>query len=80
MVWKFKKKGYTIDNIHKLSGNITDVIMKLSMKKMSADNVSVIFFAFDNFKKKIKDTNFEFIDSPICKFIGNEIDLNGEIS
>ena len=43
MIWKFKKKGKIIDNIHVFSGNIADVVIKYSMRKLSVDNVTVIF-------------------------------------
>ena len=78
MIWKFKKKNNSINNIHVYSGNLTDAVMKQSMKKMSADNVTAIFIAFNNFKEKMKDKEFEFSNSPECKFIEDEIDLSEE--
>ena len=39
---------------------ITDAIIKFSMEKNSVDNVSVIFIAFKNFEKKMKDPDFEY--------------------
>ena len=49
------------------------------MKKLSVDNVTVIFIIFHNFGEKMKDENFEYSYSCIennCKYIGGEIDLN----
>ena len=77
MIWKFKKKGKIIDNIHVFSGNITDAVIKYSMQKLSVDNVTVIFIAFQNFEERMKQENFEYIyHGNYCKFIGGEIDLN----
>ena len=53
MIWGFKKKGNNINNIHTYSGNITDAVIKQSMKKMSADNVTAIFIVFKNFEEAI---------------------------
>ena len=76
MIWNFKKKGKIIDNIHSFSGNIVDSVMKKSMAKLSTDNVSAIFIAFKNFENKMKDEEFQYIEDPQCKFIGNEIDFD----
>lgn len=77
MIWEFKKKGNKFEDIHVLSGNITDAIIKYSMRKLSVDNVTVIFIVFENFEQKMKDENFEYIYSGnSCKYIGGEIDLN----
>ena len=77
MIWGFKKKGKIIDNIHTFSGNIADAVIKYSMKKLSVDNVTVIFIAFENFEEKMKEENFEYnYSGNNCKFIGGEIDLN----
>ena len=47
------------------------------MKKLSVDNVTVIFIMFPNFEERMKEENFEYIYSGnSCKFIGGEIDLN----
>ena len=76
LIWSFKKKGKTIENIHKLSADITDCVIKYSMKKLTEDNVTVIFFAFQNFQEKMKDEEFEYIyNGNTCKYIGGEIDL-----
>ena len=75
-IWGFKKKGNTFNNIHLLSGNITDAIIKYSLIKLSGDNVTCIFISFENFKKEMEKENFEYIDIINCKYIGNEIDLN----
>lgn len=77
MIWKFKRKGNIINDIHKYSGNIADSVIKYSMKKLTADNVTVIFIAFQNFLVKMKDENFEYIyNGNICNYIGGEIDCN----
>jgi hypothetical protein len=77
MIWGFKKNGKIIENIHTFSGNIADAIIKYSMRKLSVDNVTVIFIAFQNFEERMKDENFEYIYKGIsCKYIGGEIDLN----
>ena len=76
MIWGFKKKENSVNNIHIYSGNITDAVIKQSMKKMSADNVTAIFIAFKNFEEKMKDKDFEYNNSPECKFIEDEIDLS----
>ena len=76
MIWDFKKKEKSINNIHTYSGNITDAVIKQSMKKMSSDNVTAIFIAFKNFEEKMKDKEFEYSNNPQCKFIEDELDLN----
>jgi hypothetical protein len=78
LIWKFKKKDNYINNIHTYSGNITDAVIKQSMKKMSTDNVTAIFICFKNFEEKMKEKDFEYKDNPECKFIGDEIDLSEE--
>ena len=76
-IWGFKKKGSVFEDIHELSGYIADAIIKYSMKKLSVDNVTVIFVMFQNFADKMKDENFEYnYTGNTCKFIGGEIDLN----
>ena len=52
MIWCFKKKGKSVNNIHEFSGNVVDLIMYKSMAKLSTDNVSAIFIAFRNFENK----------------------------
>ena len=77
MIWRFKKKGVIIDNIHSFSGNIADAVIKYSMQKLSVDNVTVIFISFKNFEERMKEQNFEYIyRGNSWKFIGGEIDLN----
>ena len=78
MIWNFKKKGKTIDNIHLFSGEVVDAVMKKCMAKLSTDNVSAIFIAFKNFEDKINETDFEHNENPECKFIGNEIDYDNK--
>ena len=76
-IWKNKKKGVVYNDIHKLSALITDAIIKYSMEKNSDDNVSVIFIAFKNFERKMKDPNFEYIYNSKCvESQSDEIDLN----
>ena len=77
MIWNFKKKGKVIEDIHKFSGDISDSVIKYSMKKMTVDNVTVIFLAFQNFFEKMKDINFEYnYKGNMCKYIGGEIDCS----
>ena len=78
MIWEFKKKNNKINNIHAYCGNITDAVIKQSMKKMSGDNVTAIFIAFKNFEDKMRDKDFEYTHNPECKFIGDEIELGEE--
>ena len=76
-IWKFTKKGNAFNNIHILSGNISDAIIKYSLIKLSGDNVTCIFISFENFMNQMKNENFEFSENEIyCNFIGGEIDLN----
>lgn len=75
MIWSFKKRGRIIDNIHKFSGEIADSVIKYSMKKLTVDNVTVIFLAFQNFLDRIQDVDFEYnYNGNLCKYIGGEID------
>ena len=53
-IWSYKKKGEVHNDIRTLCGKITDGIIKYSMEKKSADNVSIIFIAFKNFENKMK--------------------------
>ena len=78
MIWEFKRKNNKINDIHVYCGNITDAVIKQSMKKMSGDNVTAIFIVFKNFEEKMKEKDFEYKDNPECKFIGDEIDLSEE--
>ena len=41
-IWGFKKKGNKFKNIHSLSANIVDSVIKFSLVKLSGDNVSQI--------------------------------------
>ena len=76
LIWSFKKKGKNIENIHKLSADITDCVIKYSMKKHTEDNVTIIFFAFQNFYERMKEEEFEYkYNGNICKYIGGEIDI-----
>jgi hypothetical protein len=76
MIWKLKKKGKIIDDIHSFTGNIVDSVIKKSMAKISTDNLSVIFIGFKNFENKMKEEDFIYEEDPDCKFIGNEIDYD----
>ena len=76
-IWNFKKKGNTINNIHSFCGNISDAIIKYSLIKLSGDNVTCIFIAFQNFKNEMENLDFCFYENIInCKYIGDEIDLS----
>ena len=49
---RLKAKGNIHDDaIHQLCGEATRDLMKLSLIKQSADNITVIIIAFENFKK-----------------------------
>ena len=76
-IWCFKKKGNTFQNKHSLSANIVDAIIKYSLVKLSADNVTCIFISFNNFKENMEDEDFEYneFQNVECKYIGEEIDL-----
>lgn len=75
IIWNFKKFGKAIENIHKLCADITDCVIKYSMKKLTSDNVTVIFIAFHNFESQMKKDNFKYTyNGNICKYIGGEID------
>jgi serine/threonine protein phosphatase PrpC len=77
LIWSFKKKGDIIENIHKFSGDIADAVIKYSMKKLTSDNVTVIFIAFHNFYEKMINENFEYYyNGNVCQYIGGEIDSN----
>lgn len=63
--------------MHSLSANIVDSIIKYSLVKLSADNVTCIFISFNNFKENMEDEDFEYneFQNVECKYIGEEIDL-----
>ena len=47
------------------------------MEKNSVDNVSVIFVAFKNFEKKMKDPNFVYTPKTKCQAIKKDkVDLS----
>ncbi len=75
-IWSYKKKGQTHDDIRALCGKITDGIIKYSMQKKSADNVSVVFIAFKNFEKKMKDPDFEYEAFANTKIIKEKYDFS----
>ena len=75
-IWKYKKKGEVRNDIRELCGKITDGIIKYSMQKKSADNVSVIFIAFKNFENKMKDPNFEYTGNSKTQIINDQFDFN----
>ena len=77
-IWSYKKAGQKFDNIHELCKLITDAIIKFSMAKKSVDNVTVIFIAFENFKKKMEDINFEYKAKAHCVDYPNELDLSSK--
>jgi len=81
LIWCMKKKGQNINNVHVLSGNVVDSIIYKSMAKLSTDNVSAIFIAFQNFEGAIKNNDFEYEyenKNIKCEFIGNEIDYDSK--
>ena len=76
-IWGAKKLGESINDIHSFCGRITDAIIKYSMEKDSVDNVSVVFIAFKNFEKKMKDPNFVYQPKKNCDEIKKEkVDLS----
>ena len=75
-IWTYKKKGEVHDDIRALCGKITDGIIKYSMQKKSSDNVSVIFIAFKNFEKKMKDPDFEYKSFSKTQEIKEKYDLS----
>ena len=75
-IWTYKKKGEVHDDIRALCGKITDGIIKYSMQKKSSDNVSVIFIAFKNFEKKMKDPEFEYKSFSKTQVIKEKYDLS----
>ena len=68
-IWEYKKKDKVINDIHSFCGTVTDSIIKYSMEKNSADNVSVAFIAFKNFENKIKDPNYVYSLNSKCEVI-----------
>ena len=78
-IWSYKKKGEVHNDIRTLCGKITDGIIKYSMEKKSADNVSIIFIAFKNFENKMKDPDFEYIAKTKSKHIVEEYDFSLQI-
>ena len=68
-IWEYKKPGKIINDIHTFCAQITDGVIKYSMEKDSVDNVSVVFVAFKNFEKKMKDPNFVYQPKGKCQEI-----------
>jgi len=68
-IWEYKKQGKVINDIHTLCGQIADAIIKYSMEKDSVDNVSVVFIAFKNFEKLMKEPNYVHNLNNKCKEI-----------
>ena len=50
---KENKQNY--DNIHQMSGDIVDMIIKTSLKRHSLDNVTTVFVGFRNYAKIIQN-------------------------
>lgn len=75
-IWSYKKKRKTFDDIHFLCKQITDAIIKYSMQKKSVDNVSVIFIAFKNFERKMKDPDFEYNSKTKCIETPDDFDFS----
>jgi len=46
------------------------------MQKKSVDNVSVIFIAFKNFEKKMKDPDFEYTSNTKCIETPDDFDFS----
>lgn len=78
-IWGYKKKGEVHNDIRELCGKITDGIIKYSMQKQSADNVSVIFIAFKNFENKMKDPNFEYTANAQTRGVKEQYDFSLQI-
>ena len=78
-IWGYKKKGEVHNDIRELCGKITDGIIKYSMQKQSADNVSVIFIAFKNFENKMKDPNFEYTAKAKTRLVKEQYDFSQQI-
>ena len=68
-IWEYKKQGKVINDIHTLCGQIADAIIKYSMEKDSVDNVSVVFIAFKNFEKLMKEPDYVHNLNNKCKEI-----------
>ena len=68
-IWEYKKQGKIINDIHTLCAQITDAIIKYSMEKDSVDNVSVVFVAFKNFERLMKEPNYVHTLNNKCKEI-----------
>lgn len=82
VIWKFKQKGFVRNDIHELSGLVTDAVMKLSLKKYTTDNITCIFISFENFKKKMSEESYErrifgAIPSMVVHQMNGEVDLSG---
>ena len=75
-IWTYKKAGHCINDINALCATITDGIIKYSMEKNSVDNVSVIFIAFNNFERKMRDPNFVYQYSTKCEEVPDNYDFS----
>jgi serine/threonine protein phosphatase PrpC len=73
-IWSYK--NYNNEDIHTICGKIANAIIKYSMKKKSADNVTVTFIAFENFEKKIRDPNFVYKSSNKCSLLLESCDFS----
>ena len=58
--WSRKQQGQQFENIHELSALITDNIIQYSLIKLSSDNLSCVFIAFNNFLMAMNDKDFVF--------------------
>lgn len=56
---------------HSLSGIAVDAVLKTSAVRRSADNITVVFIAFDNFFKLVKESRGD-----ITKFEPTQIQLS----
>ncbi len=79
LIWGFKRKDERFQDFHTFCGNCADAVIKYSMRKLTADNVTVIFIAFKNFENKMKDTNFLYsCYENVCETLEDDVDLCGE--
>ena len=71
-----KKKGTTINDIHKFYGTITDAIIKFSLMENSTSKANAIFIAFNNFENKMKDPYFEYHHQTKIQELSENYDLS----
>lgn len=74
-IWNLKKKGISYPNTQILCNKIAENLLKFSMNKLSSDNVSTIFIAFQNFENSMRNINFISNISNRCEVIPESFDL-----